>query len=143
MVDLSQEWTSIRRVALMHGVDPLFVCAIRLQENGDPEGEWGEFGLPTARYGRYDLQLEGCVKTLRTYFNEYLKNPFTIQGTDAGFRRLVYSDAAIAYVARRYAPTGASNDPKHLNENWRRGVAYFYYAFTRRGEDVMSSLERA
>lgn len=143
MVDLEEEWPKIRKVALMHGIDPLFICAVRKQENGDASGTWGEFGLKNSPYLGYNKQLEGCVKTLRTYLNEYLRNPFVIQQTDAGFRRLVYSDLVIMHIANRYAPVGALNDPTHLNENWRLNVANFYYAFTKRGVDITTNLEAA
>jgi hypothetical protein len=31
----------------------------------------------------------------------------------------------IGYLAHRYCPVGASNDPKGLNKNWEKNVRYF------------------
>jgi len=32
----------------------------------------------------------------------------------------------LAFLASRYAPIGASNDPRGLNRNWVKNVRYFY-----------------
>ena len=32
----------------------------------------------------------------------------------------------VDYLAVRYAPPGASNDPHHLNFNWAKNVKFFY-----------------
>ena len=35
------------------------------------------------------------------------------------------ADGFILFLSRRYAPIGAGNDPRHLNNNWYKNVVYF------------------
>lgn len=53
----------------------------------------------------------------------------TIRHKWADFRALQPQgdeDAYLAYLASRYAPIGAKNDPQGLNKNWLRNVEFFY-----------------
>ena len=125
-VHIEQEWPGIRAAALGHGVDPFLVLAIRLQENGEPGGDWGEFGLPADRYPDYTTQLAGCCKTVRSALVEYDGNPYTLTITSAGYRRVVPKAAFLTALRDRYAPLRAANDPHGVNANWFPGVMKFY-----------------
>ena len=35
------------------------------------------------------------------------------------------ADGFILFLSQRYAPIGAGNDPRHLNNNWYKNVMYF------------------
>lgn len=140
--DMQREWPDVRQVALSHGIDPLFIMSVRKHENGPPSIEdghaFGEFGLPTFTYPTYGDQLKGCVKTIRTYLNEYPRNPFIVQSVDLGYRRLVYSDSFIAHAGARYAPVGVSNDPQGLNKNWPIGVGLIYHKMWKVGMNLLA-----
>ena len=53
---------------------------------------------------------QACINTIKHRAKLY-------NGTmDAGF---------ILYLSKSYAPIGAGNDPKHLNNNWYKNVMHF------------------
>lgn len=134
MIDRASEWPKIRQAALRYGIDPLFVMAVRLQEAG---GAGREFGVLAVLARTYDEQLAACCATLRRYLTEYNRNPFVVEPTAAGLKRIAYSPAFIAEAGRRYCPIGAGNDPGGLNHNWIPGVESFYRAFAQRGFDPL------
>ena len=51
----------------------------------------------------------------------------TVKRNRQRFINYGYKDHAdfISYLASRYCPVGASNDPTGLNKNWQRNVRYF------------------
>lgn len=148
--NLVAEWPAIRTVAWNYGLDPWFIAAIRQQENGEPGGKFGEFGLPwKSPYDSYEGQLHGCCATIRNRIDEFQREPLRPQTTssislhaatvsvltDAGFSKLIYTSELIRYIQSTYAPDGANNDPTNLNANWYRGVQRFYSQAVLRGRD--------
>lgn len=128
MIDLKTEWPKIREVALQHGVDPLFMLAIRHAENGRPGRE---FGVLDGESNDFDRQLSKSTKTIRGFLDTYPHNPLIMMINGSGFRRLVYTEAFILFAQRRYCPIGAENDPEGLNKNWATNVSKHYYSFVR------------
>jgi len=55
---------------------------------------------------------KGCLQTIQKAYSRYKKGPQSLD--------------FISFLAKTYAPVGASNDPKNLNKNWIKNVTYFY-----------------
>jgi hypothetical protein len=55
---------------------------------------------------------QACVNTVRHALKDY-KGPTKF-------------DPFLEFLAARYAPIGAKNDPKNLNKNWVKNVSFFY-----------------
>ena len=123
------EYERIAPVAHQHGIDPLFICAIRHAEQGRAGRE---FGVMLADATDYGSQLRGCVKTIRSCLLNYLHNPFVVHQA-TGFRRLIYSQRFIQHTAAVYCPIGVGNDPQGLNRYWLDNVSQAYLAYV---EDV-------
>ena len=134
-VDFSVEYPAIQKIADQRGLDPLFIAAIRLAENG---ADGKQYGVLTAAAPDYDSQLRVCTRTIAGYLQEYDGNPFVLIEGAAGLKRLVYSAAFIQYVRNHYAPIGADNDPNSLNTNWLVNVMSFYTKFTQFGYPVLT-----
>lgn len=79
--------------------------AIRKAENG---GHGKEYGILNAKANTEELQLRWCLATC-------WKNWLRWQKTDMETPYLVF-------LANRYAPIGADNDPDNLNINWLPNV---------------------
>ncbi len=60
-----------------------------------------------------------CLNTVKNNRQRYIKY---------GYKS--YSDF-IAFLASKYCPIGAGNDPKKLNQNWLKNVRYFLEKTTR------------
>lgn len=58
---------------------------------------------------------QACINTIRHYLRDWRKSTQET-GLETNF---------LPYLARHYAPIGASNDPNGLNRNWIRNVRYF------------------
>jgi len=54
-----------------------------------------------------------CINTIRNNRKRY---------KDYGHKKY---DTYLKFLASRYAPIGAENDPTNLNENWLKNVKYF------------------
>lgn len=54
-----------------------------------------------------------CLNTVRNNRKRY---------TDYGYKQY---DTYLEFLASRYAPVGAGNDPHNLNQNWIKNVKYF------------------
>lgn len=128
-MEWADELQRITAVAMQHGIDPLFIAAIRKQENGRPqsEGGAGEFGVSSIPAPTYDDQLNATVKTVRNRLVLYGTNPLTMMETAAGYRRLLYKYTFIQALAAAWAPVGASNDPHGLNVEWPANVNLIYH----------------
>lgn len=109
------------------GVDPRFIAAIRMAENGGPGKQYGILGIGAATL---ESQLHSAVVTIQHFLSAY--------STDTGYSPTGYdgryTEDFIYYVANGgpshggWAPIGASNDPNHLNENWLSNVLNNYYS---------------
>ena len=84
------------------------LIAIRKAENG---GEGREFGIMNDKADTYSKQAGWCASTCFKNYIRWLK-------TDMKKPYLVY-------LANRYAPVGAANDPDGLNINWLKNVVYW------------------
>lgn len=56
-----------------------------------------------------------CLRTIRNNRKRYAKVEQS------------YSGDFVHFLATRYAPIGAGNDPKGLNKNWEKNVRWFLY----------------
>ncbi len=126
MSNLKNEWPRIREVALQHGVDPLFMLALRKAENGGPGRE---FGVLDGKSKTYEEQLQVSTKTIRRLLDEYKHNPLRLKLNGSGFRRIIYTEAFVIFAQKSYCPIGAENDPNDLNKNWAENVCDAYYSF--------------
>ncbi len=109
-------------------VDPYaFTLAVRQQESGRPGREFGIMH-PDALDTDLETQLEWFLATL-------LKDSIRWHTGKlwGGWSKDQFPDF-IAYFAKKYAPTGAGNDPQGLNRFWEHNVRYFYALFSRKGE---------
>ena len=119
------EWTILQKEAARHSVDPYFLGAIRLVENGGPGREMGVLAVDAATFER---QAEVAAKTVRNRLVEFPGNPLemrTVLG-QSPYRRLVYSEPWIIWFGRRWAPPGATNDPTNLNAHWAPNMLRIY-----------------
>lgn len=60
---------------------------------------------------------QACINTCKHQYRLWIK------------ARQIASNSKIEYLpwlAKKYCPVGASNDPKGLNRNWLKNVVYFY-----------------
>ena len=55
---------------------------------------------------------QACINTIRSKYKEWVN-----LGSYGDF---------LTYLASRYCPIGAKNDPTGLNKNWLKNVRYFY-----------------
>ena len=91
-----------------------YVAAIRYAENG---GKGKEYGILHPRVKpTYRSQAGWCAATVQKNYDRWVK---------AG-RKGEY----IAFLASRYAPIDADNDPNGLNHNWLPNVRKFRKRFT-------------
>jgi len=72
------------------------------------------YGILT-RY-KHTTPRQACINTLKSKYREWASN--------AKIR--AHHKEYLTYLASRYAPIGASNDPTGLNNNWLKNVRYFY-----------------
>jgi hypothetical protein len=124
----ADEYNAIGQQALLHGLDPELLRAIRVAENGwadDPAGDY--MGVEDPRHTpatRADALREAAA-SLRDIIARipYGTRIFEIadgqvyQGAER-YRRLVFTDAALAFIRDQWAPLRAANDPHNKNANW-------------------------
>lgn len=78
---------------------------------------WAEGGEKTAhKYGilkryRHTTPRQACINTIRHKYRDFLSGG--------------HSGSFLAYLASRYAPLNAANDPTGLNKNWIKNVQYY------------------
>jgi hypothetical protein len=84
------------------------VCAIRTAENG---GKGREFGVLHPKANTYRKQAGWCAFICHRRYQEWLERKKN--GSSSKF---------LVYLANRYAPKGAANDPLLLNFNWMHNV---------------------
>jgi hypothetical protein len=117
----AHEQTIIQRIAAEVGVQPQFLAAIRIAENGGPGRE---FGVMSTEATTYELQCLICARSIRNNLFRFVvrKGGIFPYGADDH-----YTDEFIAFMAERWAPNGVANDPAHLNQNWFTNVAHAYH----------------
>jgi hypothetical protein len=71
------------------------------------------FGILSVKCDGYDDCRQVCLNTIRNNRKRY---------ADYGYKQY---DTYLEFLASRYAPIGASNDPTNLNKNWLKNVKYF------------------
>ena len=114
-----QEQAKIFYWAAKIGVQPEFLAAIRMAENGGPGRE---FGVLSQEANTYDLQCKLAALSIRNNLFRFVTDNSNMWPT-VNDR---YSNVFIAYMGRRWAPVGARNDPNGLNKNWIVNVTNFY-----------------
>lgn len=115
------------------GVDPLFMIALALIENGPAvpslEGPTRGLGvLPRRDYPTFEDQVTGACRTVSNTIQRWADNT----GDSAIGMGGRYTPAFIRYLSQGgpgyagYAPVGASNDPTGLNVNHYRNLQSAY-----------------
>lgn len=132
MVNMEEEWPQILSIGLLYGIDPFFLAAIRKAEGGGPGRE---FGIISVSAPTYRQQLELCAESIRNNLVRCTGNLFEYNKTKLHVKRIVYSIVFIEYMARRYAPIAAENDPEGLNKNWVNNVRSCYLKYASSGWD--------
>ena len=115
---LQQYESAFRRAGEKYGVDPDLLMAIAMLETG--RGKSSAFrnknnsmgispngGGPRA-FSSVEESIDYAARLLRKH---YLDQGLT----------------TIAAIGKKYAPPGASNDPKGLNSHWVKGVSEYYF----------------
>jgi hypothetical protein len=96
-------------VAVANGIDPRFLAALRTAENGGP-GQ--EFGITLSGIDTYDEEVRVAANTIRNNLQRYQVysglSPLSPDGR--------YTEAFIRWFSGVFAPIGAENDPKGLNQ---------------------------
>lgn len=126
-VNLQVEFPTISAICFDRGLDPYFIAAVRVAENGGPGRE---FGVLDGRSNTYAAQLRVCTRTILGLLLRYDGNPYMMTDV-AGLKRVMYTPALIAFVGRSYCPAGADNDPTGLNVNWYTNVVATYTKLVR------------
>ncbi len=123
------EWPIIQRIAASYAVDPMFIAAIRVAENGGPGRE---FGVLSESAPTYEDQCRGACASVRGHLFFPKTNPFVLAEGPAA-KRLVYSPAWIEAFSRSWAPPDVPNDPTDLNQNWLKDATTAYDRFVKTG----------
>jgi hypothetical protein len=106
--------------AARQGVQATFLAAIRIAEGGRPGREFGVLSADAPDYG---TQAEICARSIRNNLFRFMtahSGAFPVDPHDR------YTRAFIAFMADRWAPRGAGNDPSDLNANWPQNVRTAY-----------------
>ena len=105
------------RIARKHGIDPLFVAGLIVQESGGG----------TSRYAYSHSNVAGQLK--KTKSGKYV--PIQFKNVEECLERVcsrmqtVYikeGRVVLSRVASKYCPVGAKNDPRGLNSHWLPGI---------------------
>lgn len=120
-----EEQAVILQTAASVGVPATFLAAIRIAENGGPGKQ---FGVLSERADTYEAQAHVAALSIRNNAYRYVLRfkEWPVDSTG------LLSDAFIKFMAARWAPVGATNDPRALNEHWPTNVKEAY-----RGSDLV------
>ena len=113
------EQAVILRTAAEVGVPATFLAAIRIAENGRAGRE---FGVLSEAADTYEAQARVAALSIRNNQYRYVLR-FKEWPTDA---QGGLSEAFTKFMAQRWAPVGAGNDPGNLNAHWPRNVFRAY-----------------
>ena len=109
-----EERQAINAVAAQHGVDALFLWAIRIAERGRPGCE---FGVLSVSAPTFIPQTRRCAETLRDRLTECSFNPLGMMSTGSSpLRRLVYLPQFIGFFRRHWVPDDAETAADTLNQ---------------------------
>ncbi len=114
MIDWAIEQSAIAAAAAMHRVDPDFIEAIRVAENGGPGREFGVLSEPAETY---DEQLRVTCVSVAHRLSEYSGNPLLFLAGRSRYRR-----EFVSWFSGKWAPAGAEHDPQHMNLAWFRNA---------------------
>lgn len=109
----------IQSVATQYQVDARLLAAIRRAENGGPGKEFGILSVPAPTF------YQQAVAAAQTVYNNQRRYEQQTGQSSVGDDGRVTA-GYLAFLAARYAPVGASNDPTNLNVNWLGNVSTFY-----------------
>ncbi len=123
MIYWTTEWPLIKDAALLYGVDPYFIAAIRHSENGSAGREYGVLSenAPT-----YQEQLNDCCASVRNKLKLFNGNPFEFISKRNLVATLSYLPSFIKFFSNTWAPPNVTNDPNNLNTNWYSDTLKFY-----------------
>lgn len=118
MIDWTAEWPLILAESAIYGVDPYFISAIRVAENGGDGRQFGVLSVPAPTYA--DQLREACI-TVRNHKGLIQIVMF--------WDRRCYSASSVLDFAMKWAPPHAENDPGNKNENWFKNAWSGYSRF--------------
>jgi len=87
------------------------VNAIYLAEGGEKAVK--PFGILSVKCKDYQECKEICLNTVKNNRKRYI---------EYGYKKY---NTFLEFLASKYAPIGANNDPTNLNKNWLKNVRYF------------------
>ncbi|MFA5071269.1 MAG: glucosaminidase domain-containing protein [Candidatus Pacearchaeota archaeon] len=107
----------VEKVAQKYGINPAFLASILVHESGwgesealkkynNPSGTMSGKGKNNTEFKMFKTIEEGIEYTAKNLKNNYIEKGRT----------------TIESVAKKYAPVGAANDPKNLNQYWPENV---------------------
>lgn len=109
----------IQKAAERAGIDPRFLRALRLVENGGPGREFGVLSVPAPSY-------EDQARIAATTINRNLERFKRAGGQPVDPLSGRYTEEFVRFFSSRYAPVGADNDPSGLNRYHARNLARLY-----------------
>ncbi|MFQ5830657.1 MAG: hypothetical protein ACE5JD_16110 [Candidatus Methylomirabilia bacterium] len=115
----------IQKAAERAGVDPRFLQALRLVENGGPGREFGVLSVPAPTY-------EDQVRVAATTIGRNLERFKRAGGEPIDSLSGQYTDGFIRFFSSRYAPVGANNDPTGLNRYHAKNLIRLYAQLTQK-----------
>lgn len=110
-------------IALLVGITFLFVGCAQAYSNNEIADAifWAEGGYKTNYpYGIRSVNCEGYKDCRKVTLN-------TIRNSRRRYKNMQEKQnrGLLSYLASRYAPIGASNDPGNLNSHWQKNVTWF------------------
>jgi hypothetical protein len=104
------EWEQalIVEIATKERVDPAALAALRIIENGSAGREFGVLSVPAPTY---EAQAEVAARSFRNHERRYTEATGATPVDYAGR----YTDDFLRHFSARWAPIGAENDPRGLN----------------------------
>lgn len=118
MIDWTAEWPLILAESAIYGVDPYFISAIRVAENGGDGRQFGVLSVPAPTYA--DQLREACIT---------VRNHKALCANASLYGRRAYTADQVAEFAKSWAPTDAENDPGGLNAHWFKDCWSAYSGF--------------
>lgn len=112
------EQEKIIAVASDFGIDPVFLAALRIAENGGPGREYGVLSVPAPTY---DDQITIAARSIKNHEGRYASAGGIVYGPDGR-----YTEGFIRDFSARWAPLGVTNDPTGLN-SYHAGNLLAYY----------------
>ena len=90
--------------------EPVMICNAIFHAEGGAKAEY-LYGIRSVHYADFKEARQICLNTVRNNRKRWLK-----AGKPGDF---------LSFLASKYCPVGASNDPKGLNKNWLKNVRYW------------------